>query len=217
MAEEAAPPEVKKDVLRLRSRGKDLSTEEVKSMLTSRKFYATCWNYNGDFCNPDGEFENAFRDNGDGTVTDAATGLMWQKAGSDEAVTWIGAKEYADKSNREHLAGCADWRIPTAEEHGFSHGKLLEEFGSLHRSGLRPETEAMLVSGYPGPGVCLEGQLPHGSPHGLPHDLEEFRASGADPAIRKTCTVQGSGPRKYGAWPCMADESVFAGTFLLIV
>jgi hypothetical protein len=110
------PPEAKKDVLRLRSRGKDLSTEEVKSMLTSRKFYATCWNYNGDFCNPDGEFENAFRDNGDGTVTDAATGLMWQQAGSDEAVTWIGTKEYADKSNRDRLAGYADWRIPTAEE-----------------------------------------------------------------------------------------------------
>lgn len=113
---EAVPPEVKKDVLRLRNRGKDLSPEEVKSMLTSRKFYATCWNYNGDFCNPDGEFENAFQDNRDGTVTDAATGLMWQKGGSDEAVTWIGAREYVENSNRERIAGYADWRIPTAEE-----------------------------------------------------------------------------------------------------
>ena len=47
LTEEAAPAEVKKEVLRLRNRGEDLSTEEVKSMLTSRKFYATCWNYNG--------------------------------------------------------------------------------------------------------------------------------------------------------------------------
>ncbi|MEW6668371.1 MAG: DUF1566 domain-containing protein [Thermodesulfobacteriota bacterium] len=112
----AVPPQVRKDVLRLRSRGKDLSTQEVKSMLTSRNFYATCWNYNGDFCNPDGEFENAFGDNGDGTVSDAATGLMWQKAGSEEAVTWISAREYAEKTNRERVAGHADWRIPTAEE-----------------------------------------------------------------------------------------------------
>ena len=181
----SVPPEGKKDVLRLRSRGKDLSTQEVKSMLTSRKFYATCWNYNGDFCNPDGEFENAFRDNGDGTVTDAATGLMWQKGGSDDAVTWVGAKEYADKSNQERFAGYADWRIPTAEE----MASLLESSWKNSDLFIDPvfdrRQRQCWCRGHPGHGVCLEGQLPHGFPHGFPHDIEELRAPGAHPPLSR--------------------------------
>ena len=68
-------------------------------------------------------------------MTDAATGLMWQKEGSDESVTWVGTKEYAESLNREHFAGYADWRIPTAEE----LASLLESSSKIrtsHRSGL---------------------------------------------------------------------------------
>jgi hypothetical protein len=109
------PPQPRKPV-RLRAKPRDLSSEAVKSMLTTHRFYATCWNYNGDFCNPDGDFENQFQENPDGTVTDKATGLMWQKGGSKGTLTWIAAREYAERVNGERFAGFSDWRIPTAEE-----------------------------------------------------------------------------------------------------
>jgi len=109
------PPQPRKPV-RLRAKPRDLSSEAVKSMLTTHRFYATCWNYNSDFCNPDGDFENQFQENPDGTVTDKATGLMWQKEGSRDTLTWIAAREYADRVNGGRFAGFSDWRIPTAEE-----------------------------------------------------------------------------------------------------
>ena len=54
----------------------------------------------------------AFKDNGDGTVTDRLTGLVWQKADGGE-MTWEKAKDYA-KALR--LAGRKDWRLPTSME-----------------------------------------------------------------------------------------------------
>ncbi len=57
--------------------------------------------------------QNNFLDNGDGTVTDRATGLMWDKAGSSQPMTWQEALHYAE--NLE-LAGHHDWRLPNAKE-----------------------------------------------------------------------------------------------------
>ena len=54
----------------------------------------------------------SFKDNGDGTVTDLLTGLLWQKADGGE-MTWEKAKDYP-KSLR--LAGRQDWRLPTSME-----------------------------------------------------------------------------------------------------
>lgn len=56
---------------------------------------------------------NNFVDNGDGTVTDQATGLMWQKADDDNARNWEAALAYADELT---LAGHDDWRLPSAKE-----------------------------------------------------------------------------------------------------
>jgi len=55
----------------------------------------------------------AYRDNGDGTVTDLNTGLMWQKTPADEKMTWDDAM--AGASSFE-LAGYTDWRLPTIKE-----------------------------------------------------------------------------------------------------
>ncbi len=57
--------------------------------------------------------KNDFHDNGDGTVTDRATGLMWQKADSEKGMNWQQALDYAEKLT---LAGHDDWRLPNAKE-----------------------------------------------------------------------------------------------------
>ena len=57
-------------------------------------------------------FTNKFKDNGDGTVTDSATGLMWQK-GYAKGLNWEDALRYAE--NLE-LAGHSDWRLPDIKE-----------------------------------------------------------------------------------------------------
>jgi hypothetical protein len=56
---------------------------------------------------------NDFIDNGDGTVTDRATGLVWMKADSGRGMTWDKALAYAQ--NWEY-AGHNDWRLPDAKE-----------------------------------------------------------------------------------------------------
>jgi len=57
--------------------------------------------------------KNKFTDNGDGSISDLATGLMWQK--SDDGITrnWKEALLYSE--NLE-LANFNDWRLPNAKE-----------------------------------------------------------------------------------------------------
>jgi len=64
----------------------------------------------------------AFTDNGDGTMLDNVTGLLWQKVDGGE-MTWEDACEYSDTL---HLSGFEDWRLPSSHEL-FSivdHGRL---------------------------------------------------------------------------------------------
>ncbi|MDE3743834.1 DUF1566 domain-containing protein [Maribacter polysaccharolyticus] len=56
---------------------------------------------------------NDFEDNGDGTVTDNATGLMWQQVDDGNSYDWIDALAYASESE---LAGYTDWRLPNTKE-----------------------------------------------------------------------------------------------------
>jgi hypothetical protein len=56
---------------------------------------------------------NDFVDNGDGTITDRATGLMWQKADSGKAMDWEEALAYAEGLE---CGGHSDWRLPNAKE-----------------------------------------------------------------------------------------------------
>jgi len=106
----------KKHAPRFRVKGTGLSHKKIKKMLIENHFYASCWNKNRDFCNPEGEFHNLFVDNRDGTVTDQSTGLMWQKGGTQDEMTWLEAGAYVQSMNRERLSGYTDWRLPTAEE-----------------------------------------------------------------------------------------------------
>ena len=52
-------------------------------------------------------------DNGDGTITDTATGLMWLQDANQGVMNWANAKNWADSFV---FAGFDDWRLPTIEE-----------------------------------------------------------------------------------------------------
>jgi Protein of unknown function (DUF1566) len=55
----------------------------------------------------------SYTDNGDGTVTDNVTGLMWQQAVSATTYTWADAVAYCPTLT---LAGHSDWRLPSRIE-----------------------------------------------------------------------------------------------------
>lgn len=56
---------------------------------------------------------NHFTDNGNGTITDNLTQLVWQKIPSTTTSTWEQALTYAEGLN---LAGNTDWRLPNIKE-----------------------------------------------------------------------------------------------------
>lgn len=85
------------------------SQTQLTSMLVQYNFFDL-------YKNPQGAFVNDFADNHDGTVTDRATGLMWQKSGSPGSLDNSGAKRYIKQLNDRRFANYADWRMPTAEE-----------------------------------------------------------------------------------------------------
>jgi len=76
----------------------------------------------------DGEFQNgvprSFTDNGDGTITDNATGLMWEKLSDDETIhdkdngySWSEAFDLKVATlNATAFATYTDWRVPNAFE-----------------------------------------------------------------------------------------------------
>ncbi|MDK2981740.1 MAG: hypothetical protein PWQ55_2087 [Chloroflexota bacterium] len=57
--------------------------------------------------------ENDFVDNGDGTISDLASGLMWQQDDAGEGMDWPSALETCEMAS---TAGYDDWRLPNAKE-----------------------------------------------------------------------------------------------------
>jgi hypothetical protein len=64
-----------------------------------------------------GEWEQApdYVDNGDGSVTDISTGLMWLQQGADP-MTWEDALAYCEALPLTQAAGHNDWRLPSINE-----------------------------------------------------------------------------------------------------
>ncbi len=59
---------------------------------------------------------NDLLDNGDGTISDKATSLMWSKEDSKGAMNWEEALAYAQEMNAQNYFGHSDWRVPNAKE-----------------------------------------------------------------------------------------------------
>ncbi|MFC1736617.1 DUF1566 domain-containing protein, partial [Candidatus Hydrogenedentota bacterium] len=78
---------------------------EIAEPVSGERFYGQDSNYEG--------ASFAYKDNGDGTVTDENTRLKWQQTPPEEHLTWSEAAEYAEELE---LAGYSDWRVPTIKE-----------------------------------------------------------------------------------------------------
>ena len=59
---------------------------------------------------------NNFLDNGDGTITDNATGLQWTQNDSGEGLNWEDALAWVQQKNDEYYLGYNDWRLPNIKE-----------------------------------------------------------------------------------------------------
>ena len=83
----------------------------------------TCYDEIGDprSCSGTGEdgeiygssYAHSWSDNGDGTVSDTTSGLMWQKADNGSTITWQAALTYC---NGLILATHSDWHLPNKKE-----------------------------------------------------------------------------------------------------
>jgi hypothetical protein len=93
----------------LRKKPKELSERDIHNMLLKYHFF-------DNQRHPLGSFANEFVDNQNDTITDGATGLIWQKRGSLNYLDNKRAKKYIKRLNNERFAGYSDWRIPTLEE-----------------------------------------------------------------------------------------------------
>ncbi len=86
-----------------------INDEELEPLLKQ-------WNFFDSVLNPQGKFDNALVDDGDGlTITDERTGLMWQ-AGGLEIASYRTMQRQIEKLNEEGFAGFHDWRLPSMEE-----------------------------------------------------------------------------------------------------
>jgi len=87
--------------------GFNFADGRIKSYPLRATRYVRCVRGNPDYG------ENRFRDNRDGTITDAATGLTWQKADAGKTMDWKAALAHAESLE---LAGHSDWRLPNVKE-----------------------------------------------------------------------------------------------------
>ena len=75
----------------------------------------TCPQFGGAFYGQDAQYQSiqpTYQDNGDSTVTDLNTGLMWQQDPGDK----MPYQEAVANASSFNLAGYDDWRLPTIKE-----------------------------------------------------------------------------------------------------
>ncbi len=60
--------------------------------------------------------KNDFTGNGDGTITDRATGLMWAQNDCATKMNWVQTLAWVQQQNAQNHLGHNDWRLPNAKE-----------------------------------------------------------------------------------------------------
>ncbi|MEW6033695.1 MAG: DUF1566 domain-containing protein, partial [Chloroflexota bacterium] len=93
------------------------NSKEIPAPKQTESFYGQDAHYQGN--------QPAYTDNGDGTVTDLNTGLVWQKSPDrngdgkieySDKVTYSEAQLVPAKLNAMKYGGFSDWRLPTVKE-----------------------------------------------------------------------------------------------------
>ncbi|MBK7211718.1 MAG: DUF1566 domain-containing protein [Bacteroidales bacterium] len=59
---------------------------------------------------------NLLQNSNDGTISDLATGLMWQQTDNGSGIDWEHALAYAQTQNNANYLGHNDWRLPNTKE-----------------------------------------------------------------------------------------------------
>ncbi len=77
---------------------------------TEKSFYILCVRGNSSYG------QNRLVDNGDGTITDEASGLMWAQNDSAVGLNWEQALAWVEQQNATSSLGYSDWRLPNAKE-----------------------------------------------------------------------------------------------------
>jgi len=95
----------KADISTLREKPITVSSEE------SRSVFGLTANWR-----PAHYITNKFQNNGDGTILDSTTGLMWEQSGSEKGLCLKDVPAYVKEMNIKKLGGFKDWRLPTMEE-----------------------------------------------------------------------------------------------------
>ncbi|MBZ0254798.1 DUF1566 domain-containing protein [bacterium] len=86
----------------------DHPRDETISAGGAKPFHVRCVR----MIDPENEVARSLQANGDGTVIDENTGLVWQQEAA-EATTWEGALAYSEGLE---LASASDWRLPNIKE-----------------------------------------------------------------------------------------------------
>ena len=111
---------------------------------------------------------NNFVDNGDGTISDFATGLMWQQGDDGQTRDWEDSLAYAESLD---YAGYSDWRLPNAKELQsiVDYSNSMQENGKAAINDLFDLSEITYVRGQTNYGFYwtstthLDGPNPYGS------------------------------------------------------
>ena len=104
--------------------------------------------------------QNRFIDNGDGTVTDSQTGLMWKQTDTmNDLKKWVNYQDsldYTRQLREEKFAGYGDWRLPTHSEiesiydKSFSNTDLYEKVIHISNNFKPGGGFSMICQGIPG-------------------------------------------------------------------
>jgi hypothetical protein len=96
---------------------RSLSKDQVKAMLKEFNFYCSEYSWTKGFSNPGGAgFANDFQIINNQLVYDRASGLLWQRGGSEKYLYWNQVQAYIDSLNQIKFGGYNGWRLPTLEE-----------------------------------------------------------------------------------------------------
>jgi hypothetical protein len=108
--------------LELRHKPLIMLESDIEEMILNHNFYLKNTHETG-------FFRNDFVDNGDGSITDKSTGLMWEKGGSSYQRGYHEIENHLNDLNEDTFLGYNDWRIPTLEELCSLMGKKVEKTG----------------------------------------------------------------------------------------